>query len=95
MRARAAGDAALLVEPDGPAAALAGALRAERIPGVLDAVAGARTVLVMTEPGSWDLGELAARVAAVPVPRSRSGWPGARRDTRCFTTGPISPRSPG
>ena len=70
MRARAAGDAALLVEPDGPAAALAGALRAERIPGVLDAVAGARTVLVMTEPGSWDLGELAARVAAVPVPRS-------------------------
>ena len=70
MRARAAGDAALLVEPDGPAAALAGALRAERISGVLDAVAGARTVLVMTEPGSWDLGELAERVAAVPVPRA-------------------------
>jgi len=70
MRARAAGDAALLVEPDGPAAALAGALRAERISGVLDAVAGARTVLVITEPGSWDLGELAGRVAAVPVPRA-------------------------
>jgi KipI family sensor histidine kinase inhibitor len=69
IRARAAGDAALLVEPDGPAAALAGALRAERISGVLDAVAGARTVLVITEPGSWDLGELAERVAAVPVPR--------------------------
>lgn len=69
MRARAAGDAALLVEPDGPAAALAGALRAERIPGVLDAVTGARTVLVITEPGSWDLGELAKRVAAVPVAR--------------------------
>ena len=69
MRARAAGDAALLVEPDGPAAALAGALRAERISGVLDAVAGARTVLVITEPGSWDLDELAERVAAVPVPR--------------------------
>ena len=69
MRARAAGDAALLVEPDGPAAALAGALRAERIPGVLDAVAGARTVLVITEPGSWDLDELAERVAATAVPR--------------------------
>lgn len=67
MRTRAAGDAALLVEADGPAGALAAALRAERIPGVLDAIAGAHTVLVLTEPGSWDLGELAGRVAAVPA----------------------------
>jgi KipI family sensor histidine kinase inhibitor len=66
MRTRAAGDAALLVEADGPAGALAAALRAERIPGVLDAIAGAHTVLVITEPGSWDLDELARRLAAVP-----------------------------
>jgi KipI family sensor histidine kinase inhibitor len=66
MRTRAAGDAALLVEAGGRAGALAAALRAERLPGVLDAVAGARTVLVLTEPGSWDLGELASLVAAVP-----------------------------
>jgi KipI family sensor histidine kinase inhibitor len=66
MRTRAAGDAALLVEAAGPAGALAAALRAERIPGVLDAIAGAHTVLVLTEPGSWDLDELARRVAAVP-----------------------------
>jgi KipI family sensor histidine kinase inhibitor len=66
MLARAAGDAALLVEAAGPAGALAAALRAERIPGVLDAIAGAHTVLVLTEPGSWDLDELAGRLAAVP-----------------------------
>jgi len=64
--ARAAGDAALLVEAAGRAGPLAAAIRAQRLPGVLDAVAGARTVLVITEPGSWDLGALAARVAAVP-----------------------------
>ncbi len=66
MRIRAAGDAALLVEAAGAAGALAAALRAERIPGVLDAIAGAHTVLVLTEPGSWDLDELASRVSAVP-----------------------------
>lgn len=64
MRTRAAGDAAVLVETGGPAGPLAAAIRALRLPGVLDAVAGARTVLVVTEPGSWDLGALASRVAA-------------------------------
>jgi KipI family sensor histidine kinase inhibitor len=65
MRARAAGDAALLLEAEGRAGALAAAIRAERLPGVLDAIAGARSVLVITEPGSWALDALAGRVAAV------------------------------
>lgn len=48
------GDAALLVELDdlGAVLALAAAIRAERPDGVLDVVPAARTVLVMTEPGS-------------------------------------------
>jgi len=65
--ARAAGDAALLVQAEAAAGALAAALRAARLPGVLDVIPGARTVLVTTEPGSWELGALAERVAAVPV----------------------------
>jgi len=65
--ARAAGDAALLVEAETAAGGLAAALRASRLPGVLDVIPGARTVLVIVEPGSWDLGALARRVAAVPV----------------------------
>jgi KipI family sensor histidine kinase inhibitor len=78
MRARTAGDAALLWEADGPPGALAAAVRAKRLPGVLDAVAGARTVLVITEPGSWDLDALASRVAAVPVsPAGPAGQPAA------------------
>jgi KipI family sensor histidine kinase inhibitor len=73
MRAREAGDAALLVETDGPAGALAAAIRAQRLPGVLDAIAGARTVLVVTEPGSWDLSVLASRMAAAPAPAAAAG----------------------
>jgi KipI family sensor histidine kinase inhibitor len=65
MRTRAVGDAALLAESEQPAGALADAIRALRLPGVLDAIPGARTVLVVTEPGSWDLDSLAARAAAV------------------------------
>ena len=64
---RAAGDAALLVEAETLAGPLATALRARRLPGVLDVVPGARTVLVITEPGSWDLDALAGRVAAIPA----------------------------
>jgi KipI family sensor histidine kinase inhibitor len=68
MRARRAGDAALLVQADGVAGALAAAIGAERYDGVLDVVPGAQTVLVTTEPGRVDLDDLAARVLALPLP---------------------------
>jgi KipI family sensor histidine kinase inhibitor len=69
-RARPAGDAALLLQADGLASVLAAAIASERIPGVLDVVPGARTVLVTTEPGRLDFGELAARVLALPLPEA-------------------------
>jgi KipI family sensor histidine kinase inhibitor len=69
-RARPAGDAALLVPAEGLASGLAAAIVAERIAGVRDVVPGAGTVLVTTEPGSLDLGDLAARVLALPVPQA-------------------------
>jgi KipI family sensor histidine kinase inhibitor len=74
--ARPAGDAALLVAAGELAGPLAAALRSLRLPGVLDAIAGARTVLVITEPGRWDLGELEQRVAAVGA--SAAPWPASR-----------------
>jgi KipI family sensor histidine kinase inhibitor len=48
MRVRAYGDAALLVEPDDPAAVLGLAAAAGREPDVLEVVPAARTVLVRT-----------------------------------------------
>ena len=69
-RARPAGDAALLIQADGPASGLAAAIVSQRIAGVLDVIPGADTVLVTTEPGSQDLGELAARVLALPPPQA-------------------------
>jgi KipI family sensor histidine kinase inhibitor len=72
-RARPAGDAALLLQADGLASVLAAAIASERIPGVLDVVPGARTVLVTTEPGRLDLSELAARALALPLPEAGPG----------------------
>jgi KipI family sensor histidine kinase inhibitor len=63
-----AGDAALLVDADGVAARLATAIGSSQLPGVLDIVPGARTVLIVTEPGSWDLADLAQRILALPLP---------------------------
>src|SRR5450755_4793850 len=63
-----AGDAALLVHADGIAARLASAIISCRLPGILDVVPGARTVLVSTEPGSWDLAELGRRIQVLPLP---------------------------
>jgi biotin-dependent carboxylase-like uncharacterized protein len=66
---RVAGDAALLADAPGIAPELAGAVAgviAERgRGGVLDVVPGAETVLIVTEPGSGDLGELADLVAGL------------------------------
>jgi KipI family sensor histidine kinase inhibitor len=63
-----AGDAALLVDADGIAPRLASAISSCRLPGILDVVPGARTVLVSTEPGSWDLAELGRRIQVLPLP---------------------------
>ncbi len=62
---RQAGDAALLIDAAAPAA-LAEAVRAAGLAGVADALPGARTVLVITEPGSWDLAGLAEVIGALP-----------------------------
>ncbi len=67
MQVRAAGDAALLVEAGDTAARLAAAVRSAALSGVRDAIPGAATVLVTTEPGRRDLGELAALIRALPL----------------------------
>jgi KipI family sensor histidine kinase inhibitor len=69
-RWRPAGDAALLLQAEGLAARLAAAILAERPSGVVDVVPGAGTVLVTTEPGALDIGMLAARLLALPLPPS-------------------------
>lgn len=75
MRVRRAGDAALLVEVAGTAAAhrLHDAVRAARLPGVLDVVPGERTVLITTDPGRCDLDRLAARVPGLEPPERAAG----------------------
>jgi KipI family sensor histidine kinase inhibitor len=70
---KSAGDAALLLETsdadaDGQhggngAAAIAAAIRAAELPGVIDVVPGAVTVLVTFEPGSWSPPTLTYRLA--------------------------------
>jgi KipI family sensor histidine kinase inhibitor len=74
--ARAAGDAALLLDAPGAAAQLAAAISAAALPGVLDIVPGAVCVLVVTEPGRWDLADLERRIRALPLPDEAG--PGAR-----------------
>jgi allophanate hydrolase subunit 1 len=90
---RAAGDAAVLLET-GPAstdqdgngaAGLAALIRAAALPGVVDIVPGAVTVLVSIQPGSWVLGQLAARL------RTRL----TSLTSTSVTTGPTWPTSPG
>jgi KipI family sensor histidine kinase inhibitor len=74
---RPAGDAALLLAADDAdqegngAARLAAVIRAAALPGVVDVVPGAATVLVSYEPGGWDAADLASRlrnVASAPAP---------------------------
>jgi KipI family sensor histidine kinase inhibitor len=75
IRALAAGDAAVLLEPAGERpAALAAAITAAGLPGVLDVIPGAATVLVTVEPGSWEPAELSRRLAGIAVP---AGTPAA------------------
>ena len=65
---RTVGDAALLVNAPGVAARRAAAISSAALPGVIDIVPGAATVLVVTEPGRWDLEVLGRRLAALPLP---------------------------
>jgi KipI family sensor histidine kinase inhibitor len=66
--ARPAGDTALLLDAPGAPAQLAAAIATAALPGVVDIVPGAATVLVITEPGSWDLTDLGRRIEALPLP---------------------------
>jgi KipI family sensor histidine kinase inhibitor len=76
---RPAGDAALLLaaaagdanQEGNEAARLAAVIRAATLPGVVDVLPGAATVLVSYEPGGWDAADLAGRLrdlAAGPAP---------------------------
>src|SRR5215469_1878502 len=77
-RIRPAGDAALLLdlteaghETGNGVAGIAAVIRTASLPGVVDVVPAAATVLVTVEPGSCDLADLAARLrelVAAPVP---------------------------
>jgi KipI family sensor histidine kinase inhibitor len=75
IRALAAGDAAALLEGPVRPAALAAAIAAAALPGVLDVIPGATTVLVTFEPGSFSPAELARRADQLPL----SAWPLAGR----------------
>ncbi len=85
-----AGDAALLLEAGAAvsdqhqggngAAAIAAAIRAADLPGVIDVVPGAATVLVTFAPGSWPVPALAGRLselatAAPVVPAAAASEP--------------------
>jgi KipI family sensor histidine kinase inhibitor len=74
IRALAAGDAAVLLEPaSGRPAALAAAIRAAELPGVLDVIPGAATVLVTFEPGALHPDELARQADRLSPDAPRPG----------------------
>ena len=67
IKARAAGDAGLLLDTDLPPAWLAAAIERAALPGVVDVIPGAATVLVLTGNDAAGFAELAATIAALPV----------------------------
>lgn len=67
IKARAAGDAGLLLDTDVPPAWLAAAIERAALPGVVDVIPGAATVLVLTSQGAAGFAKLAATIAALPV----------------------------
>lgn len=73
ITARAAGDAGLLLDTDAEPAWLAVAIARARLPGVIDVVPGARTVLVVVEPGCGSLTDLAGQIAELPVAEQAIG----------------------
>lgn len=89
MRVVRCGDRALLVEVDGLGAvlALAAAVRAAALPGVLDVVPAARTVLLTTAPGT-DLAALRAAVRALTVDPSAAAADGETVEVPVVYDGP-------
>src|SRR5215469_8158400 len=85
MRIRSAGDAALLLETSAThhegngAAAIAAVVRAADLPGVIDIVPGAATVLISVVPGSSVTAALATRLTELveAAEREGSGGPAA------------------
>ncbi len=73
FKATAAGDTALLLDTKDPPAWLAAAIEAAALPGVRDVVPGAQTVLVITEPGSTTLDQLASAIGSLPVVEPAAG----------------------
>ena len=73
IKAAAAGDTGVLIDTDGSPAWLAAAIIRARLPGVIDVVPGARTVLVLTSPRSRSLDELASDITALPVAEPPAG----------------------
>jgi KipI family sensor histidine kinase inhibitor len=73
INARAAGDAGLLLDTDVPPAQLAAAIERAMLPGVVDVIPAAATVLVLTGQGAADFAQLAATIAALPVMESATG----------------------
>jgi KipI family sensor histidine kinase inhibitor len=83
IRALAAGDSAVLIELADPggatdalpgaAARLAAAIAAAGLPGVLDVIPGACTVLVTVEPGSRDVDRLGRELLHVRAPSAAAG----------------------
>ncbi|HET9897073.1 MAG TPA: urea amidolyase family protein [Streptosporangiaceae bacterium] len=69
----AAGDTGVLIDTDIPPSWLAAAVKGAGFDGVIDVVPGARTVLVLTSPGSRSPDELAARIAGLPVTEPPAG----------------------
>src|SRR5215472_13259716 len=67
IKARVAGDAGLLLDTDVPPAWLAAAIERAALPGVVDVIPGAATVLVLTGNDAAGFAELAATIAALPV----------------------------
>ena len=75
-RVRAAGDAALLLESAGHRpATLAAAVTSAALPGVLDVIPGAATVLVTFQPGLADQDQLADVLERLPVSAQLPGRP--------------------
>jgi KipI family sensor histidine kinase inhibitor len=56
-------------------------VRSAALPGVVDVVPGAQTVLVRVAPGSWDLADLAARVLALAEGAADSAGPTGQIDS--------------
>ncbi len=84
---RQAGDTGLLIESEGPPALLAAAITLAALPGVIDVVPGARTVLVITGRDGPPPTDLAPVIANLPV-ADKSGPAGPAAEIPVVYDGP-------